>query len=136
MDRHFLVQTLFDRISDKSKILLAKRVSRIDHSHDCVSVQCRDGATYTGNVVVGADGVHSIVRNEMWRHMSVADPTSLKKNERTCKFGLADNPAMLIESSDVRRLRLHVRSVETDQEYGNRNFRPGRGQRPLLFAQR
>lgn len=101
MDRHFLLQTLFNRILDKSKILLAKRVSRIDHSRDFVSVQCRDGATYTGDVVVGADGVHSIVRNEMWRHMSIADPASLKKNERTREFGLPVNPAMLNKYSDV-----------------------------------
>ena len=95
MDRHFLLQTLFNRISDKGKTLLAKRVSRIGHSRDHVSVQCSDGTTYTGNVVVGADGVHSIVRNEMWRHMSVADPTSLMKNERTRESRLPINPTML-----------------------------------------
>jgi 2-polyprenyl-6-methoxyphenol hydroxylase-like FAD-dependent oxidoreductase len=88
MDRHFLLQTLYDAITDKSKILLGKRISRVDHSGEGISVQCRDGTTYHGDVVVGADGVHSIVRHEMWRHMDSLDPSPLSKTERNCEFEL------------------------------------------------
>ncbi|KAK4942872.1 hypothetical protein LTR10_017448 [Elasticomyces elasticus] len=95
MDRHFLLKTLYDNIEDKSKVLLDKKVSRVDHSTQGVSVQCKDGTTYAGDIVIGTDGVHSIVRNEMWRHMDIAQP-GLPTKERTlmsaeykCMYGVA-----------------------------------------------
>ncbi|KIX06404.1 uncharacterized protein Z518_04380 [Rhinocladiella mackenziei CBS 650.93] len=74
-DRHFLLQTLYNSIEDKSRILPNKRVSRVDHCADRVVVQCQDESTYTGDVVVGADGVHSTIRDETRRHMDISQWT-------------------------------------------------------------
>lgn len=84
MDRQFLLQTLYNNLEDKSRVLLNKKVIKVDHSDQGVSVQCRDGTTYAGNVVIGADGVYSTVRNEMWRHMDNDHPGMAAK-ERKCK---------------------------------------------------
>lgn len=84
MDRQFLLQTLYDNLSDKSKVLLNKRVSRVEQDHNGVTVYCRDGSSYKGDVVVGADGVHSVVRGEMWRHMS-AEEGQLAESGRSGK---------------------------------------------------
>ena len=81
MDRHFLLRSIYNSIKDPSKILLGKRVIRVDHSPHEVSVQCKDGSTYRGDIVIGADGVHSIVRSEMWRHMSITEPGALPEGE-------------------------------------------------------
>lgn len=86
MDRQFLLQTLYNNLEDKSRVLLNKKVVKVDHSDQGVSVQCRDGTTYAGDVVIGADGVYSTVRNEMWRHMDNDHPGMATK-ERKCKFG-------------------------------------------------
>lgn len=62
-----LLQVLFDNIDFKDRVLTRKRVIRVDTVEGCVHVQTQDGSTYTGDIVVGADGVHSAVRKEMWR---------------------------------------------------------------------
>jgi 2-polyprenyl-6-methoxyphenol hydroxylase-like FAD-dependent oxidoreductase len=84
MDRQFLLQTLYDNLGDKSKVLLNKRVSRVEQGHEGVTVYCRDGTSYKGDVVVGADGIHSVVREEMWRYMS-AEHGKLAESERSGK---------------------------------------------------
>lgn len=45
-----------------------KRVISVEAVGACAQVQTEDGSRYTGDIVVGADGVHSVVRGEMWRN--------------------------------------------------------------------
>lgn len=67
IDRQAVLQVLFDNLKYKDRILTNKRVNRVEHCKDHVKVFTQDGSTYTGDIVVGADGVHSAVREEMWR---------------------------------------------------------------------
>ena len=68
MDRQTVLQTLYNKIQDKSKILTGKRVKAIDSSDPTVvKVITTDGSIYSGDIVVGADGIHSTVRQEMAR---------------------------------------------------------------------
>jgi 2-polyprenyl-6-methoxyphenol hydroxylase-like FAD-dependent oxidoreductase len=60
-----LLETLYDHIIDKSKLLTGKKVERIRHLEDIVEITTTDGSKYTGDIVVGTDGVHSRVRQEM-----------------------------------------------------------------------
>jgi flavin-dependent dehydrogenase len=60
---------LYESIPDKSKVLVNKKVKTVDHSEDGVVVHCEDGSEYAGSMIAGADGVHSTIRGEMWRHM-------------------------------------------------------------------
>lgn len=70
LQRAILIKALHDGLRDcGQRILMNKRVRSIDHFHDHVQIRCADGSSYDGSIVVGADGIHSIVRQEMWRHM-------------------------------------------------------------------
>lgn len=62
-----LIQILYDHIQGKNNVLTSTRVKSIHEDDHGVSVETQDGRTFTGHVVVGADGVHSIVRKEIWR---------------------------------------------------------------------
>ncbi|KIA75410.1 monooxygenase [Aspergillus ustus] len=66
--RRELLQSLYDCMSDKSKLLTDKRVASVRHFEDAVEVTTTDGSTYRGDILVGTDGVHSRVRQEMVRH--------------------------------------------------------------------
>ncbi|KAJ5387755.1 FAD/NAD(P)-binding domain-containing protein [Penicillium cosmopolitanum] len=73
-----LVEALYDGLpSDaQSRYLLNKKIKSIEFSNaqDGVSVNCTDGSTYQGSIVVGADGVHSRTRTLM-RDMAMSqDP--------------------------------------------------------------
>lgn len=56
-----------------SQVLCDKEVARVELIADSggkregVLVRTKDGEDYKGDLVVGCDGVHSIVRREMWR---------------------------------------------------------------------
>lgn len=68
MDRQTVLQTLYNKIQNKSKVLTGKRVEAIDSSDPTVvKVITTDGSIYSGDIVVGADGIHSTVRQEMAR---------------------------------------------------------------------
>ncbi|OGM42624.1 putative monooxygenase [Aspergillus bombycis] len=68
MDRQKVLQTLYSKVQDKSKILTEKKVRAIDSSDlTGVKVITTDGSVYSGDIVVGADGIHSTVRQEMAR---------------------------------------------------------------------
>ncbi|KAL1651985.1 hypothetical protein SLS58_000108 [Diplodia intermedia] len=65
--RRELVQILYDHIKSKDKILTSKRVKRVDETDDKVTVTTEDGQVFEGDLVVGADGMHSAVRQEIER---------------------------------------------------------------------
>ncbi|KAG9247182.1 hypothetical protein BJ878DRAFT_539528 [Calycina marina] len=67
--RQNLLNVLHDRLEQKQKdkMFLNKRVFEIVDGDDAVTVRCADGSSYSGDIVIGADGIHSIVRKEMQR---------------------------------------------------------------------
>lgn len=79
LDRQKVLQVLANHVKDQRKIFLNKKVASIDHFSDKVIVHCTDGSSYTGDIVVGADGVASRVRQEMWR-VAKEDISSGEKN--------------------------------------------------------
>lgn len=62
-----LLQILYDNLKQKNKVNPSKRVNKIDLSEKGVTVYTTDGSIYEGDIAVGADGIHSTVRSEMWR---------------------------------------------------------------------
>jgi 2-polyprenyl-6-methoxyphenol hydroxylase-like FAD-dependent oxidoreductase len=67
MDRQTLIQVLFESITDKSKIQVGQRVVKVSPIDGGVEVLTHGGLIVKGDILVGADGVHSTVRREMWR---------------------------------------------------------------------
>jgi 2-polyprenyl-6-methoxyphenol hydroxylase-like FAD-dependent oxidoreductase len=67
IDRQAALQILFKNPKYAEHMLTNKRVFRIEHEPNGVRVFTKDGSTYKGDFIVGADGIHSTVRLEMWR---------------------------------------------------------------------
>ncbi|KAK1654616.1 hypothetical protein BDP81DRAFT_478104 [Colletotrichum phormii] len=85
LDRKMLLQTLYDNLKYKDNVLPNKRVVGIETTESGVTVYTKDGSTYRGDILVGADGVHSIAREEMWRIGEISRPEIFRQGEDTNK---------------------------------------------------
>ena len=72
----------------RPKYFTGRRSTRVDHFDDRVVVQCKDGSSYIGDIIIGADGVHSLVRQEMWRHANLAMPGFISDSQQNCEHAL------------------------------------------------
>jgi 2-polyprenyl-6-methoxyphenol hydroxylase-like FAD-dependent oxidoreductase len=84
LDRQDLVQALYNNIQDKSKVHVSKEIFKIDQLDGEVQITTKDGATFRGDLLVGADGVHSRTRAEMWRIAESEDPQYGGKRMAEC----------------------------------------------------
>ncbi|KAL3299674.1 FAD binding domain-containing protein [Colletotrichum asianum] len=99
IDRQMLLQVLYEKIRHKDRVLTGKRVSQVEMTDSGVTVKTQDGSTYAGDILIGADGVRSTIRQEMWRlaleeKQNVFPPDeaqSLKSNTK-CIFGISNLP--------------------------------------------
>nr|AFO69290.1 FAD dependent monooxygenase [Periglandula ipomoeae] len=98
LERQKFLRILYDKLNNKDCIFTEKRVIAISNGQDKVIAKTSDGAEYTADVVVGADGVHSFVRSEIWRHLKEAsqvpvaeEPTTGIKYEYSCIYGISVN---------------------------------------------
>ncbi|KAF7585433.1 hypothetical protein BBP40_010953, partial [Aspergillus hancockii] len=99
LDRQKLLEILHTSLPQNGKIKTNKTVVHIKHLEDRVLVETTDESCYEGDIVVGADGVHSKVRAEMWRLANSLVPGLFKEAERglsveyACIFGISSpNP--------------------------------------------
>jgi len=69
MERKDLLAVMYAAQPNKSKLLTNKRVDKVEQGDNGVKVTTSDGSEYEGDIVVGADGVWSKVRNMMWNAM-------------------------------------------------------------------
>lgn len=86
LDRQTVLKVLFENIQDKSKLLTGKCVVNIKLEDDGVTVTTKDGSVYNGDICIGADGIHSNVRSEMWRNADALCPGYIPDTEPTCEF--------------------------------------------------
>lgn len=82
VDRQQLVKTLYDNLRNKCKVLVNKEVIRVEQSTKSIIVHTQDGDSFEGHVLVGADGVHSTVRREMWRLADAEQPGYLSPHDK------------------------------------------------------
>ena len=83
VDRHRLMQCLYDNLKDKSKVLVNKAVVAVEQFSDGVRVFTADGCHISGELLVGADGIHSVVRRQMWELAGRVDPNYFSHRDRT-----------------------------------------------------
>lgn len=57
-------------------IKIKSRVNEIDHQTDQVAVTTQQGASYTFDLCIGADGVNSVVRQTLFPHVRPEPPTT------------------------------------------------------------
>ncbi|KAJ4129640.1 hypothetical protein NW754_003922 [Fusarium falciforme] len=102
IDRQMLLQILYNNLKHKDRVLTKKRVSRVELTKDGVQAYTEDGSVYEGDIVVGADGIHSAVRDEMWRLGKEQSPGYFPEDENSrvpvstrCIFGISNRPSGL-----------------------------------------
>ncbi|CAG8323873.1 unnamed protein product [Penicillium salamii] len=103
LERQQVVQGLFDNLRDKSKIHNSCCVSKIHLTDEQVTVET-DSGVFEGDLVAGADGVHSYVRREMARLASADGDESFFHGQKefeccySAMFGTSVAPEGLIEN--------------------------------------
>lgn len=82
-NRYDLLCVLHKHVREKARLLVNQKVVRIDNYEDKVVVQTAAGDVFEAQLIVGADGVRSAVRKEMWRNAELvgAVPEEDKKGE-------------------------------------------------------
>lgn len=86
LERRRFLEILYENTPDKSKIRSGTAVvDVIDHDKG-VKVILADGSVEDGDLVLGCDGVHSNVRNMMWRNANAAVPGMITTAEKKCKL--------------------------------------------------
>ena len=85
LDRRMLIAILYNKIEDKSRVLMSQRVHTIENSGSSVTVHTSTGQKFTGSIAVGADGIHSTVRQEMWKEAQRLDPKWIDPSEKSGK---------------------------------------------------
>nr|AFO69308.1 FAD dependent monooxygenase [Aciculosporium take] len=97
LERQKFLQILYDKLKGKKHIHTGKKVVAVlDDGHEKAVVKTLDGSEYAADLVVGADGVHSIVRSEIWRHLrkgaaTADEPFTGIKCEYSCIYGTSTN---------------------------------------------
>lgn len=84
LERRELLRILYDQLPDKSLIRLGCRVRDIVQKYDGIEVILEDGTVENGDMVLGCDGVHSIVRSRMWEFANQQFPRPITAKEKTC----------------------------------------------------
>lgn len=84
LERRALIQTLYDHIEDKPKILTSEKVVTIKNSPLDVTVTTNTGKSFSGDMLAGADGINSTIRQKMWEESQLVDPTWIDPSEINC----------------------------------------------------
>ncbi|KAL9030775.1 MAG: hypothetical protein Q9196_001125 [Gyalolechia fulgens] len=82
LERRGYLEVLWENLPNKSRVLFNKRVTDIIEDNDGIEVFLSDGTSERGDIVVGADGVHSTVREKMWEHANRLEPGIIDVKEK------------------------------------------------------
>ena len=88
MYRRQLHQFLLDEVP-RDKISMGTKIVAIEQDHERVVIQCSDGQSHQGSILVGADGAYSGVRQSLHTllqsegKLSASDATPLKVHHRS-----------------------------------------------------
>ncbi|KHN94004.1 FAD dependent monooxygenase [Metarhizium album ARSEF 1941] len=111
LERQRFLQILYDTLESKNHVYTGKRVLAVESGDDSAVVKTSDGSTYKADIVVGADGVHSVVRSEIWRHVTkVSQPHATEqensgiKYEYSCIYGISRDVPHMELGSQLSRL--------------------------------
>lgn len=85
LERRAFLQLLYDGLPEKSHVRFNAKVIDIEERFDGVEVKLADGTVEKGDIIIGCDGVHSQVRELMWKNANKSQPGFITAKEKTCK---------------------------------------------------
>ncbi|KAH9905402.1 hypothetical protein F4778DRAFT_706603 [Xylariomycetidae sp. FL2044] len=77
VERQRVLQVLYERFRRDERVHVNKKIVSADQDELRATIQTADGCQYHADLVVGADGLHSIVRSEIWRYHIAMTPNTL-----------------------------------------------------------
>ncbi|KAK7931126.1 FAD binding domain protein [Apiospora marii] len=86
LDRRRFLDILYHHLPDKSKAKAGSEVCDVIDTSSGVKVMLKDGSTEEGDMVLGCDGVHSLVRSLMWRNANLKVPGLISATEKTSLY--------------------------------------------------
>ncbi|KAM4059005.1 FAD binding domain-containing protein [Hirsutella rhossiliensis] len=96
LERQKFLAILYNKLDGKDRVHMGQKVVRIEDRGDRAVAITADGKEHWGHLVVGADGVHSVVRSEIWRHAKEAEPSKITDAEKSslrvdyaCIYGIS-----------------------------------------------
>ncbi|KOC15798.1 FAD binding monooxygenase [Aspergillus flavus AF70] len=101
LDRQKFLEILHTSYPDPSNIHTNCRVTHIRRHDSHMEVVTSSGQEYTGDLVVGADGVHSVIRSEMWKLADALEPGRVSKREKRSKPCAVCRDGMKVEYACV-----------------------------------
>ncbi|KAJ9481899.1 hypothetical protein VN97_g11557 [Penicillium thymicola] len=109
LDRQKMLEILYENYPDHRNIRLGERVTKIESCGNEAIVRTSKGSVYRGNLIVGADGVHSKVRQEIWNTLErtssgVTTERSSLTVEFRCIFGISSPIKELVPGEQVNAL--------------------------------
>lgn len=97
IDRQMLLQVLYNNLKHKKRVLTSHRVVSVDFTQSGVRATTKDNNIYEGDLIVGADGIHSTVRRELWRNAPVGyfplNEDAQVSASTKCIFGISKRPS-------------------------------------------
>ncbi|KAI5460578.1 FAD binding domain-containing protein [Mariannaea sp. PMI_226] len=82
MERKDFLKIIHEKLPDKSYVKTEKRVVDVIEREDGLTVMLQDGTQEEGDILIGCDGVHSTVRDLMWRNANLAQPNCITAQEK------------------------------------------------------
>ncbi|KAL4902288.1 hypothetical protein BDW74DRAFT_180789 [Aspergillus multicolor] len=110
LDRQIVLEILYRHLErHQNCVFTGKKVVRVDCHPGGVKAHCADGSVFEGDLVVGADGVRSKVREQMWEYVEARGLREEVSRERetmvsqySCVFGISAATPGLIAGTGHR----------------------------------
>ena len=85
-ERVVAVESIYNQIQQKDKIITGQKITKIEQTDIGVELSSASGQKWKANIVVGADGVHSATREEMWKMGNKENPKLFGKAPGNRKY--------------------------------------------------
>ncbi|KAI5867263.1 FAD binding domain protein [Durotheca rogersii] len=83
IERREFLEALYETLPDKTRVKTNSPVHSITQDENGVEVVLSNGEVYKGDLVLGCDGVYSMVKSIMWDYANKASPGMITVKEKT-----------------------------------------------------